>query len=554
MLVNERTTFELRYGGFYNWSSTQGLRRDLATPGVNDIVTSVDSVNVQTSSFSSYSPWQTGIAAKLTRFATLAGQDHNMRFGVQFRDGGSESESVWPGGQQIFLRSGEPSHIDVRDPSISGGSVRAWGVYVDDGWTLTNRIALNLGVRLDLNKGWIQGMPQLDVNRSPVDAVAGLDDLIDWASVSPRVGATVQLRQNGGTILRASYGRYYQSVTTNLFSALSPAQAVTRRFGWNPATGQYDILQRVTDPRGQFTVDPDLRQPYTDQFTIGIDHELVPNLAVGASYIHKRGEALLGRIDTASTFAPVPFTDPQTGNALTVFNRVTAPADVRIQLTNPGPATCSYCAEDYRQRYDGVLLTATKRLAQRWQAIASMTWAKTEGLHSGTALLTSSAQSSAPGTFGDDPNELINGFGLLPGERDLLWKLQGSYLLPYEIVVSSNWQWIAGRPYTRRFSVTGLRQGAVTIFLEPRDGGLRMPAQNFVDLRVEKRVQMGGRRRLTLMADFLNLLNIDTPLTLASENVGTVSSTGQFVPNANFAVGNTVANPLRAMLGLRFEF
>ena len=33
-------------------------------------------------------------------------------------------------------------------------------------------------------------------------------------------------------------------------------------------TQAYDILQQITDPRGTYVVDPDLRSPYTDQYTI----------------------------------------------------------------------------------------------------------------------------------------------------------------------------------------------------------------------------------------------------------------------------------------------
>ena len=82
-------------------------------------------------------------------------------------------------------------------------------------------------------------MPRLDLARNQVGTVEGIDDLIDWKGVSPRIGTNVQLRENGRTILRASYGRYHQKVTTSLFSALSPAQAITHQFGWNPVTGQY---------------------------------------------------------------------------------------------------------------------------------------------------------------------------------------------------------------------------------------------------------------------------------------------------------------------------
>jgi hypothetical protein len=154
------------------------------------------------------------------------------------------------------------------------------------------------------------------------------------------------------------------------------------------------------------------------------------------------------------------------------------------------------------------------------------------------------------GAFGDDPNELINAYGLLGLDRDFMWKLQGSYLLPADIVLSSNWIWQAGRPYVRKLNMTRFAngrapgQGTVTIFLEPRDGSLRMDSQNYLNLRAEKRFQFGGSRRVTAMIDVINLLNADTPLALISE----------VVTSANFARADTRFNPRRAMLGLRFEF
>lgn len=53
-------------------------------------------------------------------------------------------------------------------------------------------------------------------------------------------------------------------------------------------------------------------------------------------------------------------------------------------------------------------------------------------------------------------------------------------------------------------------EGRITVFAQPRDGSLRMPAQNYVDLRFEKGFGLGAERRLTLMADVLNIGNIDT--------------------------------------------
>jgi hypothetical protein len=546
VLLDDRTTFELRYGGFYNWSSDEGLTQNFTTPGVFDQGTGNSSVNVRSMSFSNISPRLTTISTKLTRAITLGGQFHDARIGAQFQDGGNMTESIWPGGEQITLNNGQPLFIEVRDPSFSGGAMRTLGLFIDDGWAVSDRVKLNLGLRFDINKGWIQDMPQLDAARNEIGTVEGIDDLVSWTSWSPRAGVNIKLADDGSSIVRASYGRYYQGVTTNMYSALSPAQAVTRRFGWNAATGRYDILQREVDPRGQFTVDPNMKQPYTDQYTIGVDHELFANLAVGASYVHKSARDFLGRIDIASAWAPKTFADPINGNILNVFNRATPAQNVRVLLTNTGTSTCAYCTEDFRQRYDGVMLSLTKRMSQRWQAIGSVTISKVEGLHAGS----SSAQSSAAGAFGDDPNDLLNAYGVLGLDRNFMWKLQASYILPADVVVSTNWIWQAGRPYARKANVTRFAdgttpsQGSFTIFLEPRDGSLRMDPQNYVNLRAEKRFGFGGSKRLTAMVDVINLLNADTPLTIISETVTSV----------NFGVANTLFNPRRAMVGVRLEF
>lgn len=95
---------------------------------------------------------------------------------------------------------------------------------------MSDRITLNAGVRFDLNTGDIPEMPILNASREEVGTAEAVKDLVDWKTFSPRLGVNVKLRE-AGTVMRASYGRYYQGSTTNLFSALSPAQAVTRRFG-----------------------------------------------------------------------------------------------------------------------------------------------------------------------------------------------------------------------------------------------------------------------------------------------------------------------------------
>ena len=129
----------------------------------------------------------------------------------------------------------------------------AFGIYADDSWAMTDRITLNAGVRFDLNTGDIPEMPILDAARNEVGTAEAIEDLVDWKTISPRLGVNIKLRE-AGTVMRASYGRYYQGSTTNLFSALSPAQAVTRR---SVGTRRRSIRHPAANrPARYYVVDP----------------------------------------------------------------------------------------------------------------------------------------------------------------------------------------------------------------------------------------------------------------------------------------------------------
>ncbi|MGH8639746.1 MAG: TonB-dependent receptor domain-containing protein, partial [Burkholderiales bacterium] len=100
--------------------------------------------------------------------------------------------------------------------------------YADDSWAMTDWLTVNAGLRFDLNSGDIPEMPVLDASRSEVGTAEAVKNLVDWKTISPRLGVNLKLREPS-TVMRASYGRYYQGVTTNIYSALSPARAATPR-------------------------------------------------------------------------------------------------------------------------------------------------------------------------------------------------------------------------------------------------------------------------------------------------------------------------------------
>ena len=93
-------------------------------------------------------------------------------------------------------------------------------------------------------------------------------------------------------------------------------------------------------------------------------------------------------------------------------------------------------------RYNGVTVTATKRMSSNWQGTLSLVLSKSEGRLPSSNGNTSSpaggpavAQYGTSGNFGRIPgvggqNDFVNSDGLLVGDRPVVAKAQVIYKLP----------------------------------------------------------------------------------------------------------------------------
>ena len=113
----------------------------------------------------------------------------------------------------VFLAGGDPS-FNLRD------GAKQFAGYVQDDWKVTPRFTLNLGVRYDVDIGFVDSKHQKD-NRavralkiigSPYGAVAK-DDKNNF---SPRIGFAWDVRGNARSVLRGGYGIYYDQSFLNV--------------------------------------------------------------------------------------------------------------------------------------------------------------------------------------------------------------------------------------------------------------------------------------------------------------------------------------------------
>src|SRR5262249_17316311 len=124
-------------------------------------------------------------------------------------------QDVYATQQTNTLTFGNVSYSDLNSakdqatfkvPAVTGGRIRQIGGYVQDNWTVNDRLTLNLGVRYDHTLGDIQAMDSqttlIGIDKTFPSAPSNttfprISNLISFNSVSPRLGMTLRLDGDG---------------------------------------------------------------------------------------------------------------------------------------------------------------------------------------------------------------------------------------------------------------------------------------------------------------------------------------------------------------------
>jgi len=167
------------------------------------------------------------------------------------------------------------------------------GFYAQDEWRVSTRLTLNLGVRYDLEF---------------LKTIA-----TETNNVSPRGGFAWTPFASRKTVIRGGYGLFYDRVPLrSLANALLSASNTT-----NPANlsqvsislspGQTgapvfpNILSSLTLPAGVLfnfsTMDPHMRNAYSEQGNFEIEHQLGANSMIKVGYQHLRGLRLIASVN-----------------------------------------------------------------------------------------------------------------------------------------------------------------------------------------------------------------------------------------------------------------
>jgi hypothetical protein len=457
------------------------------------------------------------------------GARHEFKFGFDYSHAVTTNENTRVDNATTTFTSASgafvPQNVTLyATPQNDTSAVNLLALFVQDNISV-KRLTVTGGLRYERLQGYL---PEQSSPASPFAAAniggfaaqprtfAAQPNIVLWNTVGPRISAVVDLTGDGKTAAKASAARYLYVLSTGGggVSNVNPNANYSETYTWTDLNGnrKFDLGEQSGVPvvsavvvNGQIatSIDPNFSRPYTNEYSFGVDRELMANTRFSAvvTYRQEKNPQAYFNPDFpyASTLqtAADPGIDGVVGTAddgtYGFFARTSAAN--RVVITND---------TNYLQTYKGLELTMNKRLSNRWQLLVGYTLAKTE-INNITLAQTATNPS---------PNLLINATGNVTDtnapDRPNQLKTTGMYILPWQdVIISGNLSIQQGPPITRQISrAIGFATNQI-INLEPL-GNTRLDTLTKIDVRVGKLFRFANSRSIEASVDFDNLTNADT--------------------------------------------
>jgi hypothetical protein len=423
-----------------------------------------------------------------------------------------------------------------------------YGLFAQDNWNIAPNLNLNLGLRWD-----------------------GETFTGQTALFSPRVGLAWKL-PGSNTVVRAGYGIYYSEERTDLYAGAAlggpqgaftytavpgglgfpttfspitfPAGAVLPARNITILSGQCNYLNQFLPVDQLHFCDNNFQNPYTQQWNLGIEHDLGMGWILALDYI---GSHTIHIEQPFDLNAPAPFDRTAPGqvrsvpaaNATRPIIPVAGGYQNVIQYVNYGAAW-----------YDGLQVKVTKQLTRRLSALLTYTWShdintvEWDGIgqnpNSWSCLV---ACEKATSLLNQTHNASLSATYTLPWNFTIMSWVQAASGFPFNITTGANNS--GDTDTTDRPIINGALIG--------RNAG-QAPAIYDFDFALEKLVKLTERVNMTLRAESFNTFN---HLNLYSLN-GVYGNNANGLPVATFEqpVGGlaNVGAPREMQFLARFSF
>lgn len=445
--------------------------------------------------------------ASLAKYAEAKGT-HAFKFGVEIERSTIRNRYGYTDGLFFYDYGGAPYLAYAYSYDVKGRTDRQ-SAFAQDQWQ-TGRLTLNGGIRVDR----IIGTSTVDDKQ-----------YYNTTSWGPRLGAAYDLMGDGRSVIRGYYGQLYDGAVFASWSQATPGIGDYIGYEVSP-TGTLTEIFNVSG-ESKFTMDPNIKHPRTDEWSLAYERQLGRAVKMSATYIRRDSKNFINSVLPDATWATANHTNPLTTQAMTVYRWTNRVSDQKFLITNVDSFAFNGApAADAYRTYNGAMFVLTRGFADRWQAQVSYVYSRTKGtVTNGTFSGITSSQFQTPNLA------LVNADGLVGFDRKHELKIFAGYQIPkLEISANMYYRYLSGLPWTpfQRVSAGTFNwTGSIDLNLEER-GSRRTQRQQLMDLRFEKVFQVGANR-LGLYLDAENMLNAGF-VTGVQTRYPSVSISGTTVP------------------------
>jgi hypothetical protein len=445
--------------------------------------------------------------------------------------------------------------IQIQNTPVSPtGRLLYVGPYINDTWTVGRNLTLNLGVRFAYDNGKVPAAcrepapPPADV-ANPAQCFPDIQFPV-YKSLAPRLRFAYDITGDGKTVFKAGWGRYMKGRWFEEINTANRNVINTTVYTWHDLNsnhaydpGEVNLNTNCTGAGCDFQsttfsgqgaalangiVNPDEKQAYTDEYMAQFERELGPAFGLRLTGIQSRVRNWYRYENTLRPYET--YTIP-------ITNKDPGPDNIRGNADDPGTSITYYeypvalrgnafqapwIVNDPKtnKKYTSFEIAVSRRLASRWSMQGSYSFTRIhDPLPDNTA--------GGVGAFNAntrDPNAEIFA---ADNTREMQVRFSGSYMMPWDVQLSANYQARNGAYWARTAVFRGgVTIPSITLRVEPRDAN-EYPTIQLTDFRVEKRLRLGGVKTLALRFNVFNLFNtatITAQRVASGPNFGTVTA------------------------------
>lgn len=446
---------------------------------------------------------------------------------------GRDGPTYLPDIEQRYNNGVPTQVIFTESPSQSNIFQWTYSTFINDSWSVNDRLSFNLGFRFDRYRGGypdqVHDAPRYNFATKTFtpsnETFPAAADRYHFNAPAPRFGVVWNVDGAGKTVVKGSYGSYPWRASGRGFTGLNPnVDTWSTTYAWSD-TNRDNVWQPGEETRfvssvgGATTtfIDPEWKNNITREVAGWLERELMANFGIRTGVIYRGESNPQVTYDPRRPYSSYnvarqvrdPGPDGITGNAddgqlITVYDldpAVLAATTPTISTTTDNPFVKG-------NKFTTWEIAGTKRMSNHWSMNTSfaMTWSAN----------TSTTNPTIPNTFIGTESDGLNHFTSWSG------KVGGTLLLAHDIKMSPVVRHQSGTAFGRTIQVT-MNYGQQTVQVEPTSAN-RDPNVTLLDFRMEKGLRFGSHR----LAAFFDVFNINN--SNAEQDVNHASGTTYLRP------------------------